>query len=96
MLLMTGVAWLILHQTRGADELPSRAEPWLMRLHGLASFGALLGLGAIAGGHVVAGWRITRRHRWTNQRRTGIVFGTLFGLTVLTAYVLYYLSLIHI
>ena len=91
-LTITGIAWLLLHQGRGADELPSLAEPWLMRLHGLASFGALLGLGAIVGGHVVAGWRITRRHRWTNQRMSGILLGTLFGLTVLTAYMLYYFA----
>lgn len=91
-LMITGVAWLLLHQGRGTDELPLAAEPWLMRLHGFASFGALLGLGAIIGGHVVAGWRITHRHRWINQRRTGILLVTLFGLTVLTAYMLYYFA----
>lgn len=91
-LMITGAVWLIVHQGRAADELPSVAEPWLMRLHGFASFCVLLALGAVAGGHIPAGWRITRRHRWTSQRQTGLALGIVFALTVLTAYVLYYFA----
>lgn len=63
-----------------------------MRLHGLASFLTLLALGAIGGQHIPAGWKLSRRHRRTRQRNTGLLLSTLLSLTVLTAYVLYYFA----
>ncbi|MEJ6004608.1 hypothetical protein WG899_03540 [Paucibacter sp. AS339] len=92
MLPISGLAWLWIHLGRAEDALPSVAEPWLMRLHGLASFLTLLALGAIGGTHIPAGWKLTRRHRRIRQRNTGLLLSGLLGLSVLTAYVLYYFA----
>lgn len=96
LLLLSGGAWLWLHYGPGssADDLeglPSPWEPWAMRLHGLASFAALLGLGAVAGQHIPPGWRMTREHSRAAQRKTGLILSGLAACTVLTAYGLYYL-----
>lgn len=92
LLLVSGMAWLLLHYAQAEDALPSPIEPWLMRLHGLAGFAALLALGAVGGSHIPAGWRLTRRHRRPLQRNTGLLLSVLLGLALLTAYALYYFA----
>ncbi|MDC8785396.1 hypothetical protein [Roseateles koreensis] len=91
-LLASGAGWLLIHYLLSDPEgLPSPAEPWLMRLHGLASFSALLSLGAVAGQHLPQGWRLTREPNRRPQRRTGLVLCSLLGAVVALAYGLYYL-----
>ena len=92
LLLATGAAWLALHYTAGAGELPHPLEPWLMRLHGLAAFGALFMLGVLAGAHIPHGWRHGSRHRRGRQRGTGVALCTLGALGVATGYALYYFA----
>ena len=95
-LLLSGVAWLVVHYAFGAgagpDALPSPAEPWLMRLHGLAGFGALFLLGALAAHHIPHGWRLSQRHRHARQRGTGLALCTLGALLAATGYALYYFA----
>jgi len=91
-LLATGLLWLWLHYAVGAGELPHPLEAWAMRLHGLAGFAALFMLGVIAGSHVPQGWRMSGRHRWAQQRDSGLWLGILGGALVLTGYLLYYFA----
>ena len=92
MLLATGAAWLVVHYTRAADALPSPAEPWLMRAHGLGAFAILFMLGALAAAHVPRGWRLAERLGWQQQRRTGLVLCALAAALALTGYLLYYFA----
>ncbi|WP_124538870.1 DUF4405 domain-containing protein [Piscinibacter terrae] len=93
-LLATGVAWLWLHYTvgAGAGELPHPLEAWSMKLHGLAAFFGLFLLGALAGAHIPQGWRMSGRHRWAQQRGTGIALAAAGGTLALTGYLLYYFA----
>jgi hypothetical protein len=91
-LLASGAAWLALHYGRAAADLPHPAEAWLMRLHGLAGFGALFMLGVLAAHHVPHGWRLSARHRYAGQRTTGLVLCSLGALLALTGYALYYFA----
>ena len=91
-LLATGAAWLLIHYSRAPDALPSPAEPWLMRAHGLGAFAGLFVLGALAASHVSRGWRLAERRGWRAQRRTGLVLGGLSVALVLTGYLLYYFA----
>ena len=90
-LLGSGIAWLAVHYAvgAGAGELPAPAEAWLMRLHGLAGFGALFLLGALAAHHIPHGWRLSARHRHARQRGTGLALCTLGALLAATGYALY-------
>lgn len=91
--LATGVAWLALHYASGAAaDLPHPAEAWLMRLHGLAAFGALFVLGALAAAHVPQGWRVVSRLGWTRQRTSGLLLCGLAAAVALTGYALYYFA----
>ena len=94
LLLFSGVAWLSLHYLLGggAAELPHPFEPWLMKLHGLAATLGTLVLGAMAAAHVPQGWRLSRRHRWAHQRRTGLVLCALAITLVFSGYLLYYFA----
>jgi hypothetical protein len=94
LLLMTGVAWLVVHYGfgAGAGELPHPLEAWSLRLHGLAAFAALFVLGALAAVHIPAGWRMTARHRHAHQRGTGLAMCVLAGVLVATGYLLYYFA----
>jgi len=87
----TGLAWLLLHYSREADALPSPAEAWLMRAHGLASMAALMGLGMVAGSHVPAGWRLSAQAGRLAQRRSGLWLSAGLSAVVLLAYGLLYL-----
>ena len=72
--------------------LPHPAEPWLMRIHGLASFGAVFVFGVLAAGHVPQGWRLVARHRWAHQRGSGLALCALAALLVASGYALYYFA----
>jgi hypothetical protein len=91
-LLLTGAIWLAVHYGRPDDALPSPLEPWLMRLHGLASFAALFVFGVFASGHVPQGWRFTDAREDAAQRRTGVALCVLAGTLILSAYLLYYFA----
>lgn len=91
-LLASGVAWLVVHYGRAADALPSPAEPWAMRLHGIAGFAALFLFGALAASHVPQGWRLSQRLRWAGQRGSGIALCALAASLALTGYLLYYFA----
>lgn len=93
-LLGSGAVWLALHYSvgAGAGELPHPAEPWLMRMHGLAAMGALFVLGALAGAHIPQGWRIAHRVSRAGQRRSGVAMVVLAALLAFTGYVLYYFA----
>ncbi len=93
--LATGIGWLALHYAIGGGSgagLPHAGESWLMKVHGLAGFGALFAFGVLAGAHVPQGWRASARRRWAGQRGTGVVLCGLAALLGLTAWLLYYFA----
>ena len=94
LLMASGIGWLALHYSigAGAGELPHPLEAWLLRLHGLAAFGALFLLGVLAGAHIPTGWRMSGRHRRGPQRGTGVALCTLGALLALTGWLLYYFA----
>ena len=94
LLLASGLLWLALHYMAGAGagELPHPLEAWLMRAHGLAAFAGLFMLGVIGGSHIPHGWRMSARHRWAQQRGSGLLLSTLAGALALTGYLLYYFA----
>ena len=92
LLLGTGVLWLALHHGRGVESLPSKLEPWAMKVHGLAAFAALFMFGVLAASHVPHGWRLSQRWRWARQRGNGLALCTLAALLALTSYLLYYFA----
>ncbi len=63
-----------------------------MRLHGLAAFGALFVLGALAAAHVPQGWRLSARHGLARQRRLGLALCALGAALAATGYALYYFA----
>ncbi len=93
-LLLSGAVWLVLHYSlgAGAGELPHPLEAASLRLHGLAAFGGLFVLGALAAAHIPQGWRLSHRRRWSGQRRSGVTLCTLAALLVLTGYLLFYFA----
>ena len=91
--LVTGSIWLVLHYGVGGDAgLPHPREAGLMKMHGLAGFGALFAFGVLAGAHVPQGWRATARRRGAGQRRTGVALCTFGALLAVTAWLLYYFA----
>lgn len=93
-LLLSGVVWLALHYSLGggAGGLPHPLEAWSLRLHGLAAFGGLFVLGALAAAHIPQGWRLSQRRRWAGQRLSGLTLCALAALLVLTGYLLFYFA----
>lgn len=91
-LLASGGAWLALHYLAGAGELPHPLEAWALRVHGLAGYAALFVLGAVVAAHVPHGWRLARRHRWAQQRRSGLVVCALSTGLAASGYLLYYFA----
>ncbi len=93
-LLLTGAVWLALHYSvgAGADQLPHPLEIWCLRLHAVAAFAALFGLGALAATHIPQGWRMSERQRWAHQQQSGVLLCGLAALLVLTGYTLYYFA----
>lgn len=94
LLVLTGTAWLSVHYSvgAGAGELPHPLEVWMLRLHGLAAFGAVFTLGALAAAHIPQGWRLSQRRRWAAQRSSGLQLCVLGVLLVLTGYALFYIA----
>jgi hypothetical protein len=84
----SGAAWLVFHyfvRTRGEfGPEPSPVEPWWLKLHGAAAFGALWAFGLLWGVHVVNGWG-ARRRRWS-----GGVMVALALVLIGSGYLLYY------
>jgi hypothetical protein len=93
-LVVTGIVWLAVHYSigAGAGGLPHPVEAWCIRLHGLAAFGGLFLLGALAAAHVPQGWRLSLRRGWDRQRLTGTLLCALGALLALTGYLLYYFA----
>ena len=93
-LTVSGAAWLALHYSvgAGADALPHPAEAGLLKLHGAAAVGALVGGGLRAGHHIPTTWRLAHRPRHAGQRRSGLLLCGLFGLASVSAYGLYYFA----
>ena len=93
-LLLSGAGWLLVHYSlgAGAGNLPHPLESASLRLHGLAAFGGLFVLGALAAAHIPQGWRLSHRRRWSGQRRSGVTLCTLAALLVLTGYLLFYFA----
>lgn len=94
LLVGTGAVWLAVHYSVGAGTggLPHPIEAWCLRVHGLAAFGGLFVLGALAASHMPQGWRLSLRRGWAQQRLTGTVLCALGALLVLTGYMLYYFA----
>lgn len=94
LLLLTGAAWLAIHYSigAGAGELPHPLEAWMLRLHGLAAFGAVFVLGALAAAHIPQGWRLSQRRRWAGQRSSGLQLCAAGALLVLSGYALFYFA----
>lgn len=87
---LTGVAWLVLHHYLqhegefGPETNP--LEPWMLRVHGLALIGALLGVGSLLVVHVWRGWH------YRSQRVVGAALLAVTTILVTTGYLLYYAS----
>lgn len=94
LLLVTGAVWLAVHYIAGAGagELPHPLEAWTMRVHGFAAFFALFVFGSLAGAHIPQGWRMSGRHRWAQQRGSGVALCSVAVLLALTGYLLYYFA----
>ena len=91
-LLLTGAAWLLLHYSLGAGDIPHPLEAWSLRLHGLAAFAGLFVLGVLAAAHIPQGWRLSHRRRWAGQRSSGVMLCVVGALLSLTGYLLYYFA----
>jgi hypothetical protein len=85
-LLLTGLAWFPVHYLwgAGAGELPSPAEPWLMRVHGLGVLVGLFALGVAAADHVPRGWRMGL------QRASGAALCAAWALLAASGWALSY------
>jgi hypothetical protein len=94
LLLLTGVAWLVVHYSigSGAGELPHPLEAWCLRLHGLAAFAGLFVLGLLAAAHIPQGWHLSHRRRWAGQRSSGALLCVAGGVLTASGYVLYYFA----
>ncbi len=92
-LLLSGTAWLALHYVLSSgDGLPNPLEPWTMRVHGFAAIVGIFVLGGLMDSHVPHGWRLSARHRWARQRKTGVALCGLGAALVGTGYLLYYFA----
>jgi hypothetical protein len=68
-------------------------NPWqypVLQLHGLMAFFMMISFGVMLGTHVLPAWRARPRPL------SGIVFAALLGVSITTAYLLYYLGSDHI
>jgi hypothetical protein len=68
----------------GPDDLPHPAEPWILRLHGLATMVALFVYGSLLRAHMINAWNLRR------NRLTGACIATGLALLTATGYLLYY------
>jgi hypothetical protein len=87
---LTGAAWVLLHYFGeiqgefGPETNP--AQPWLLRIHGLVLIPAILVLGSLLVVHIPKGWNDK------GQRIVGIMLTALFGILVISGYMLYYVG----
>ena len=85
---LSGLAWLLLHYYApiegdfGPEANP--LEPWLLKVHGLATIAALLAVGGLLAAHVTAGWEVRQ------QRVRGLAIGAAVLVLTATGYLLYY------
>ncbi|MFC6838749.1 hypothetical protein [Xanthomonas theicola] len=86
----SGIAWLLLHHLwqlqgpYGPEVNPG--EPWMLRTHGAAVLGFVLGVGSLTAIHFVQGWH-NRRQRWI-----GLGLLLLAGALGVSGYLLYYVA----
>ena len=89
-LFATGVVWLALHYSARPEEdfgsSTHPAEPWMLRIHGLAAFVSLMVLGAVYVRHVRPAWHAGR------NRGSGLLLTGSLGLLILSGYGLYYFA----
>lgn len=87
-LLISGAAWTVLRYVPDVVGVDARAArslgAGLLACHGAAAMLALIGLGTLLPHHVGAGWRSGK------NRRSGVFIGSIAGILVVTAYLLYY------
>ena len=86
-LVLTGLAWMILHYANGGfagEDRPYALLHQLMVLHGILGYVAAVAVGVFLGQHVPAGWRAGR------NLATGLSVAALFAVLMSTALVLYY------
>ncbi len=87
---LTGGLWLLFHYFLvkqgefGPEANP--LEPWWLKLHGAFAFGAVWLFGLLWAMHISKLWPHNRR-RWSGGILTGV-----FGLLVLSGYLLYYVG----
>jgi hypothetical protein len=84
----SGALWAWLHYfARGENDFgSSRAETWMLTIHGLFAAASLLLIGSLLPLHVKFAWR-TERNRFN-----GIFFISIVGLLILSGYGLYYIG----
>lgn len=86
----SGALWLAFHHfLRVQGEFGDAAhplEPWWLRLHGLAAFGALLAIGSVLPVHATRAWQLRR------NRRSGIGMQAWLLWLAATGYALYYFA----
>lgn len=86
LLLLTGLAWLLVHFLAFEPETTAPWQAWSMRVHGAAAFYVTFLLGVIWSVHIRYCW--TRRH----NRLAGGLFGGIVALLVATGFGLYYFN----
>ena len=90
----SGITFWILRTWFGVTgEFGLEPNPWqypVLQLHGLMAFFMMINFGVMLSGHVLPAWRARPRPL------SGIVFATLLGVSIASAYLLYYLGSDHI
>ena len=79
---LSGLLWFILHDL--VDDDPGELAHWLLTLHGVSAYAALLVVGSLLPVHVRAGW-LRRRNLVT-----GLAVVTTTAILGVTAMLLYY------
>ena len=90
LLWVSGALWLTFHYfLRVPSEFGVQAHPlesWWLRLHGLASFAALIALGSVLPVHARRAWQLKK------NRATGLSMKIIFIWLAATGYALYYFA----
>lgn len=86
LLLVTGLAWLVVHFLDDGSDAGALTLAWSMKLHGGAVMLTLLLLGMLWGPHI--------RNAWVRKRNraAGAVVGAVVLVLILTGYALYYVN----
>src|SRR4051812_26575451 len=85
-LFISGALWLVVHYglRKGPDDFPHPTEPWILRVHGLATMVGLFVYGSLLRAHMINAWNLGR------NRITGACIATGLVLLTATGYLLYY------